>query len=134
MKTWAVVLIIVLAIVGGVILMRTIPENLTYEQIYQLAVNAGFSGNDLRIAVAIALAESTGNPGATGDITLGMSYGLWQINSKYHPEFGPDFTRLYDPQTNANAAYAVYLVAGHSFSPWSTFKSGAYTKYLQGTV
>lgn len=105
--------------------------DLTATQIKNLAINAGFTGNDLTTAVAVALAESTGNPQALGDVGIGQgSYGLWQINSYYHPEYGPDFTTLYDPQTNANAAFAVYSAAGDSFTPWSTFKSGAYRSFL----
>src|ERR1700740_3603313 len=90
---------------------------MTISDIATVAENAGFSGNDLVTAVAIALAESGGNPNALGDIGIGQgSFGLWQINSKYHPEFGPDFTTLYDPQTNANAAYQIYVNA-NGFSP-----------------
>lgn len=96
----------------------------------QLAANAGFQGNDLITAVAIALAESGGNPGVVGDqsITPGGSIGLWQINLRWHPEYTA--AMLVDPQTNANAAFAIYQAAGNSFTPWSTFKSGAYTAYL----
>jgi hypothetical protein len=103
---------------------------LSASQLKSLAANAGFSGSDLDTAAAIALAESSGNPNAYGDPSAGGSYGLWQINAKYHPEFGPDFTTLYDPQTNANAAYQVYKTAGYSFTPWSTFNSGAFISYL----
>ena len=104
---------------------------MSIDDIATVAQNAGFSGDDLITAVAVALAESSGNPNALGDIGIGQgSFGLWQINSKYHPEFGPDFTTLYDPQTNANAAYSVYSAAGNSFTPWSTFKSGAYQSYV----
>ena len=94
------------------------------------ASNAGFQGDDLSTAVAIALAESSGNPNAVGDLTItpGGSVGLWQINLKYHPEYTSD--ELRDPQTNANAAFAIYQAAGNSFSPWSTFKSGAYLAYV----
>jgi hypothetical protein len=92
------------------------------------ARKAGFSGADLTIAVAIAYAESSGDPNALGD--NGNSYGLWQINLPAHPEYaGAD---LYDPQTNANAAFAIYQQAGESFSPWTTFKTGAYEQYLGG--
>ena len=106
---------------------------LTASQILQFAANAEFAGNDLIKAVAVALAESGGNPMAHGDTTLGSgtgSFGLWQIYSDAHPEYGPDFTILYDPQTNANAAYAIYAEAGNSFMPWSTYKSGRYLAYL----
>jgi hypothetical protein len=93
------------------------------------AQNAGFAGNDLPVAIAIALAESSGNPFAIGDLQLGVSVGLWQINLKAHPEYSG--VNLMDPQTNANAAYAIYRAAGMTFSPWSTFKSGAYQANLQ---
>jgi len=106
---------------------------LSAQEIAQFASRAGFTGTDLQTAVAIALAESSGNPQAHGDTGLGSgsgSFGLWQIYSDAHPEFGLDFTTLYDPQTNADAAYSVYASAGYSFSPWSTFKGGQYQAYM----
>jgi hypothetical protein len=103
-------------------------------QLWNLARNAGFSGSDLVIAVAVALAESTGDPGAIGDIDVPVpgsaSYGLWQINSHFHPEFGPDFNLLLDPVSNAAAAFSVYQAAGRRFTPWTTFKNGAYASYV----
>jgi hypothetical protein len=108
---------------------------LTPAQIRYYAQNAGFSGSDLDTAVAIAMAESSGNSriynpetAAAGGTPQGQgSYGLWQIYLKEHPEFaGQD---LYDPQINANAAYSVYSRAG-GFTAWTTFNSGAYQKYL----
>lgn len=101
---------------------------MTPEQIRALAVTAGFAGNDLEIAVAIALAESSGDQSVLGDLTLGVSVGLWQISLRWHPEYTE--AELEDPQTNANAAFAIYTKAGNSFTPWSTFKSGAYVRYL----
>jgi len=114
--------------------------NLTAGQIAQYAAAAGFSGADLVTAVAIALAESGGNPNdynsepqdvpgkydrdSAGD-GLG-SVGLWQIYLAAHPEFAGE--NLQDPQTNANAAYAIYAVAG-GFHPWSTYTSGEYGMY-----
>jgi hypothetical protein len=102
--------------------------NLDPATIAQYAANAGFSGPALQTAVAIALAESGGNPNAVGDLNLGTSVGLWQINLRAHPEFAN--VNLRDPQTNANAAFAIYTAAGSSFSPWSTYKSGAYQAFL----
>lgn len=93
------------------------------------ARNAGWSGIDLITAVAIALAESGGNPSAKGDFGNPVAgqynaFGLWQINTGENPQFlGDD---LLDPQVNANDAFALYQQAGNSFSPWSTFKNGAY--------
>jgi soluble lytic murein transglycosylase-like protein len=89
---------------------------------------AGFSGGDLAIAIAIAFAESSGNPDAVGDLDLGRSIGLWQINLAAHPEYTEE--ELYDPQTNANAAFTIYRQAGNSFRPWTTFNTGAYQARL----
>jgi soluble lytic murein transglycosylase-like protein len=93
--------------------------------IAQLAAGAGFTGNDVDIAVAVALAESGGDPGA---INPEGSYGLWQIYVPDHPEFAG--WNLLDPQTNARAAYQVYAKAGNRFRPWTTFKTGAYRAFL----
>lgn len=106
---------------------------LTATQIKTVAANAGFSGPDLITAVAVALAESGGNPDAHGDTTLGSgtgSFGLWQIYSDAHPQYGPDFTVLYDPQTNANAAYSIYAAAGYRFTPWTTYNAGTYQSFV----
>jgi hypothetical protein len=112
------------AILGIIVIVVLLYENGTIlpTTIAGYAQNAGFAGEDLLIAVAIAYAESSGDPQAVGD--NGDSIGLWQINLPNHPEYqGQDLT---NPQVNANAAYAIYSAAGNSFSPWSTFKSGAY--------
>ena len=45
------------------------------------------------------------------------SKGLWQINLNAHPEFLS--WNLYDPQSNAFAAYQIYLKAGNSFRDWT---------------
>jgi len=106
----------------------------TSMNIASYAQQAGFDGSDLITAVAIALAESGGNARAYNPETAAGapegqgSYGLWQIYLYAHPEFSGD--DLYDPQVNANDAYEVYSKAGNSFSPWSTFKSGAYQAQL----
>jgi hypothetical protein len=98
---------------------------LSADQIAQVAAAAGFSGGDLTTAVAIAFAESSGNPQAhngNGE----DSWGLWQINLVAHPEFSSwDLT---DPATNAKAAFILY--SSSWFHPWSTFTSGVYTRYL----
>jgi hypothetical protein len=107
----------------------------TISEVATVAQNAGFSGQDLITAVAVAMAESGGDPNALGDQGIGQgSFGLWQISSLYHPEFGPDFSQLYDPQVNANAAFSVYQAAGDSFSPWSTFKSGSYQQFVSSVA
>ncbi|MBW4717285.1 FG-GAP-like repeat-containing protein [Saccharothrix obliqua] len=91
--------------------------------------NAGFTRTGTLVtAVAIALAESGCNPSATGHNTNGtIDRGLWQINS-IHTQFSNACT--YDPQCNANAAYAIYLGRNSTFQPWVTYKTGKYRQYL----
>jgi Lysozyme like domain len=131
-------ILIIVGIIGAAAILLTatggIPGmgggNLTAQQIAGYAANAGFTGPDLQVAVAVALAESSGNPNAVGDlaITPGGSIGLWQINLKAHPQYTA--AELTDPQTNANAAYAIYQAAGNQFTPWSTYNGGQYSAYI----
>ena len=115
---------------------ETIVEgNLTPAQIADYAINAGFVGDDLTTAIAVALAESGGDPNAYNPETAAGapegqgSYGLWQIYLHAHPEFNG--TNLYEPQQNANAAFSIYLAAGSQFRPWSTYTGGAYATFIQ---
>src|SRR6516225_6721122 len=104
---------------------------MTPEQIAAVAASAGFSGDDLITAVAVALAESSGNEQAAGD--NGTSFGLWQIHLPAHPEFA-GWNHL-DPQVNALEAYSVYSQAGESFAPWTTYAiNGAYRSFLQAAA
>lgn len=103
-------------------------------QIASLAAAAGFQGDDLTTAVAVALAESGGdtaayNPERQAGTPAGKgSYGIWQIYLNAHPEFIG--WNLLDPATNAMAAFRVYSAAGNRFRPWAAFKSGSYSAYL----
>jgi hypothetical protein len=105
-------------------------------QIAQAAYSAGFRGTALTTAVAVALAESDGNPDAHNGVPPDNSYGLWQVNML--GDLGPDRRRqfglssndqLFDPATNAKAAYAI-SDDGKSFEPWSTYTDGAYRSHL----
>jgi len=117
---------------GGI--MSSVTGNLTYAQLLALAQGAGFAGQDAVTAAAIALAESGGNPNAYNPETAAGaaagqgSYGLWQIYRTAHPEFAVE--NLNDPKTNASAAFTVYMEAGSSFSPWSTYQSQAYQQFV----
>lgn len=113
-----------------------VPTGLGYlasTDIANYASSAGFTGDDVNTAVAIALAESSGNADAYNPETEagaqpGMgSYGLWQIFLTDHPE--AQGQNLYDPQTNANFAFSIYAARG-DFSAWSSYTSGAYQKFL----
>ena len=86
----------------------------------QYAYNAGFRGTHLDAAIAIAECESGYNTNAHCLNCYGVaedSRGLWQINVNAHPQYKN--VDLFDPQTNANAAFQVYLESGSDFSPWT---------------
>lgn len=109
---------------------------LSDSQIAGAAKAAGFSGSALAKAVAIALAESSGNPRAHNAVPPDNSYGLWQINMlgsmgpARRKQFGlSSNTQLFDPVTNAKAAFAISS-GGKNFRPWSTYTSGAYLRYM----
>lgn len=102
--------------------------------------SVGFSGEGLRIAYAVAMAESSGNARAHNpDVSTGdNSYGLFQINML--GAMGPERRKqyglnsnddLYDPYVNAKVAYKMSN-GGKNWQPWSTYKRGDYKKFLGG--
>lgn len=110
---------------------------LTYAQIRAYASAAGAANADL--AAAVAMAESSGNANAHNAIPPDDSYGLWQINmlgslgTSRRKSLGiSSNSQLYDPGTNARAMVQISS-GGSNFSAWSTYTSGAYKKYLQGS-
>jgi len=109
-------------------------------QIAQFALGAGFNAEQAVIATAIALAESAGSTAAVGDAQLrskkwGASIGLWQVRSLNDPSSGNrvdqmrDAMRLFDPEFNAQAAYAI-SGSGNNWNAWTVYKTGAYRQYL----
>lgn len=112
--------------------LQELGDTINANPLQQLAANAGFTGDDVAIAAAVAMAESSGNPRiynpetAAGTPSGKGSYGLWQIYLNAHPQFSG--WNLYDPQTNANAAFRVWQQEG--WRAWTTYKNGAYRKYL----
>ena len=103
--------------------------------------NNGQYGGDLVIAVAVCVAESGGQSSVyycDGTGTVGYyppvqcptgSYdrGLWQINSKYHPEVTD--ACAFRAQCNADAAYQI-SDQGTDFAPWAVYDTDAYAQYL----
>jgi Lysozyme like domain len=108
-------------------------------QLAQVLYQAGFRGDAIATMIAIAHPESGADPRAyngnrnTGD----NSYGLWQINMI--DGMGPERLRafglnsnddLYDPLTNARAAFKLYQGSG-GFRDWSTYNRGEHSRYMQ---
>lgn len=116
--------------------------NLSMSDLVDLAEKAGFQGNNIPVAAAIAKAESGGDPttdtvksGTDPEMKNEYSIGLWQINWKAHKggaaltQLGvTDPEQLRDPWTNAQAAYL--LSGGSNFQPWTAYESGSYKTYL----
>ena len=101
-------------------------------QIAFVAQKAGFTGYNLIVAVAVALAESGGNASAEGDVAIGGSFGLWQVFCMAHPDLippsNPDSVAWYDPYQNAQWAYQIS--EGSNWYPWSTYKHGTYQAFM----
>lgn len=110
------------------------PATLAPVHVAQAAQAAGFAGQDLTVAVAVAYAESSHRPGLTHQNTdshRSIDYGLWQINGYYHPEqmATGDWSNPWD---NAEMAYSIWSTPGRygSWSSWVTWKKGAHEKYM----
>lgn len=102
----------------------------TYAQLMALWVNAGGSTATAPVAAAIALAESGGCSASLNDSDNGgtqTSWGLWQLSDGSHSQPVPN---VMNPTVNAAAAVEKWRNHGESFSPWGTYTSGAYRKYL----
>jgi hypothetical protein len=116
---------------------RPAKGRLTAAQIAALARQAGFRGEDLTTATAVALAESGGRADAVGDTSLqngtwGPSVGLWQIRS-LHEQRGTGGVRdelaNRDPATNARHARAIASTE-RGWRHWSVVLHGTYRAHL----
>ena len=103
----------------------TATGKLSAAQVASVAYAAGFRGQALQIATAITEPESGADTTAVqqGEPTALTGVGLFQITPGQIPQ---DL----DPLTNAKAAYAKYVAAGNSFTPWTTFTGGEYLAWL----
>jgi hypothetical protein len=114
----------------------------TQTELYSLAIAQGLTPARARIAAAVGMGESGGNPRAhnTNASTGDNSYGAWQINML--GDMGPERRvlfgiksneELFDLQTNARAM-RILSANGQDFSPWSVYKNGSYKEFLNVPV
>jgi Lysozyme like domain len=106
----------------------------TYSQLEGLWINAGGPRAVAALAAAIGEAESGGNSQAvnrTDNNGTQTSWGLWQISNGTH---GQPVPNILDPAVNAQQAVAKYNNAGHQFTPWGTYDTGAYKAFLSGST
>jgi len=105
------------------------------EQIAGLAIAAGMK--NVPVMVAIALAESSGNTDAIGDVGLetaewGPSVGLWQIRSMNNQKgTGGQRDEVANHNPAINAKHAAEISSGGTgFTAWSTYNNGAYFAFM----
>jgi len=94
------------------------PTAMSAKQIAQTAYKAGWRGEDLVIATAVALAESSGRYWVVNSIGC---VGLWQIYVKVHIKAHPTWTTaaMKDPDRNAAAARVLWKDRG--WQPWEVY-------------
>lgn len=107
---------------------------LSPNEIAHVVIQYWASQADQRVAVAVALAESSGDPEVMARSDSGThlgqrAHGLWQISNAFH-QAKLQAGDWRDPYENGGMAYLVWQEGGNSFKPWSTFTGGAYQKYL----
>jgi hypothetical protein len=110
--------------------MSSYSGTLSKAQLESLWEEAGGPASDADEASAIALAESSGEVDAKSPVEDEGSYaeGLWQIETPMHNSQLPG-GNPYNPLANAEAAVAISN-HGANWTPWETFTSGAYKRYL----
>lgn len=101
---------------------------LTDSQIAGYLRAAGFPADQIATGVAIALAESGGRTDALNTANRNGSWdaGLMQVNSIH----GYSQSYLFDPKNNVAASIKIYRAAGNRWTPWSTFNSGSFRRFL----
>jgi hypothetical protein len=104
----------------------------SYSQLESLWTQAGGPSKDAALMAAIAEAESGGNPSALNpndNNGTQSSFGLWQISNGTHT---PPASNWSNPLENAKLAVQKFFSQG--LGAWGTYTSGAYKKFLNGSV
>lgn len=100
------------------------------EVLRDAAYQAGFRGADIDLAVAVAMAESGGQEGATGTIAPGeYSVGPWQINMSAHSRYISEQAAR-DPYQAAKYAYHLVNNTPQGWNHWSAYSQGTYRPFL----
>lgn len=96
---------------------------LSATQLKTVLEQAGFVEPAIRVAWAIAMRESRGYPAVVGPANSNGThdYGLFQFNDVHRAT--TDFTRIYDPIYNAQAAFRVSN-GGLDFGAWAIGDTG----------
>lgn len=94
---------------------------------------AGWPETAIPVGVAVALAESGGNPTAVNRNNNGSTdYGLFQINTVHGSLLQQgDWS---NPVDNSRMALTVWKNAGSKWTPWVAYNSGSYKKFTQAVT
>lgn len=96
-------------------------------EIAAVVVAAGFP--DPVTAVAVVLGESGGDTRAVNRNTDGsIDRGLWQINSRWHPDVTDE--QAFDINASTQAAWRISS-GGTDFNPWHATKATAFAGHLE---
>lgn len=100
----------------------------------KICTNAGWHGDDLKIAMAIAMAESRGDNEAHNYCChcLFQIYASVWAGKNGAPANTDDFIKKLegDPQFCANFAYYIWKSSGHKWTAWETFTNGNYRNFM----
>lgn len=107
--------------------LATTTDALSMGQVASLWKQNGGSSSSCPTAVAVAWAESRGNPSATGRNPGSYDRGLWQINSKWHPDVSDSCA--YNAACNAKNAVRISS-GGSRWSPWATYNDGLHNQFM----
>ena len=109
-------------------------SKLSAAQIATAMRKAGWPESAIPIGVAIAYAESGGDPKAVNHANRNGSsdYGLFQINTVHKALLKSG--NWADPVDNAKMALKVYKDAGNRWTPWSTYNHGSYKKFYKASA
>lgn len=101
---------------------------MTMAEIGSAMVKAGWPPETISLGIAIAMAESGGDPTIKGGPNSNgtYDYGLFQINEIHNPMA----ENWADPVVNARMALKIYRDAGNKWIPWSTYKNRAHQKFV----
>jgi hypothetical protein len=96
----------------------------SFAQLEGLWIQAGGNRTIAPVMAAIALAESRGDPNATG---AAGEKGLWQILPRVWGSLA-----TYDPLGNARGA--VHILHAQGLTAWTTYTNGAYKHFLSSAA
>lgn len=101
--------------------------------LYLYIWGAGWVGHDAVMAVAVALAESSGDPNATSpNPDGGTNVGLFQLDTPGGVGAGHTEAQLKSPALNAQIAHAQWVKDGRTFTKhWESANNGAAAAHMK---